>query len=150
MTPSSSSSSSSTTRLAFSALRRRLLVAVAVSLLFLSSQVAVVAQAPAPTTFTFTDDTAGAPVSVGNAAGSCSGYSTCLNNCRSTFYKVTGASAAVTASTCGTTDFPQRSYVWLGSGGVCSTFTCTSTYRGVGVRMRACLFNSCPLFGSAH
>jgi hypothetical protein len=126
MTVSSSSS--------FSALRRRhlLVVAVAVSLSLLSSQVAVVvvvvAQAPAPTTFIFTDTTAAAPASVGNVAGPCSGYDDCRNGCRSTFYRVTGGPGSITASTCGTTNFHQRFYVWQGTDSDCSTFACIGTY----------------------
>jgi hypothetical protein len=139
MTPSSSSSSS-TRALAFPALRRLLLV-VALSLALLSSQVAVVAAEP--TNFVETGNTAGAPVSGGNGAGPCNTYSECINGCRSHFYKVTGASSEMTASSCASSFF-QQFYVWRGTGNLCSTFTCVSTYRIV-VRMCVCVCACTPL-----
>jgi hypothetical protein len=143
MTPSSSSySSSSTTRLAFPALRRLLLV-VALPLALLSSLVAVVESEP--TNFVDSADTTGAPVSAGNVAGSCNGFEDCRNGCRSIFYKVSGASTEMTASSCGFVNFQQRLYLWQGTGSVCSTFTCVSTYRIV---VRMCV--PVPLFGSAN
>jgi len=108
----------------------RLLLVVAASLVLLSSQVAVVAQAPVPPPSVFKDDTTGAPFSVGNVFGStCDSWSSCQNDCRSIFYKVTGASGTMTASSCGTTNFQQRFYVWKGTGSACSTFTCEGTHR---------------------
>jgi hypothetical protein len=97
-------------------------------LALLSSRAAVVAGEP--TIEVFTDDTTLAPVSVGKLwDGSCSGLTNCQNDCRSIFYKVTGGSASITATSCGASAFQQRLYVWAGTGSVCSTFTCASAYR---------------------
>jgi hypothetical protein len=81
----------------------------------------------------FTDDTSSAPLSAGNPSTlSCGGggLSTCINGCRSRFYKVTGGVTGgyIAATTCGTTNFAQRLYVWKGTSSDCSTFTCTGTF----------------------
>jgi hypothetical protein len=80
-------------------------------------------------TFVFSGDTTSAALSSGNLIGACSSYIDCINGCRSHFYKVTGGTGGlITASTCGTTSFGQRTYVWKGSSAACSSFTCTSTF----------------------
>jgi hypothetical protein len=77
----------------------------------------------------FTDSTTAAPVSAGNpATASCGGLTGCINGCRSRFYRVTGGIGnPITATTCYHSYFPQRLYVWKGTGSDCSTFTCTGT-----------------------
>jgi hypothetical protein len=83
------------------------------------------------TNLPFTDDTTSAPLSAGNpSALSCGGLSTCINGCRSRFYKVTGGVTGgyLAATTCSTAHFAQRLYVWKGTRSDCSTFTCTGTF----------------------
>jgi hypothetical protein len=84
----------------------------------------------------FTGDTTGAPLSAGNPVeqyvGGCQGYTTCINGCRSVFYKVKGRPSLYTdvgATTCGAASFQQRLYVWEAGGASagCSTFTCVGT-----------------------
>jgi hypothetical protein len=74
-------------------------------------------------------DTTGAPLSDGNPATSCGGLLTCINGCRSRFYKVTGGTINdnISAYTCGHANFAQRLYAWKSSGSGCSTFTCAGT-----------------------
>jgi hypothetical protein len=89
-------------------------------------------------TLSFAGDTTAAPVSTGNPAdkdfGTCSNLVTCINGCRSVYYRVTGVRGTpIVASTCGSVAHQQRLYVWDGSGAECSSFRCASTLIEVGV-----------------
>jgi hypothetical protein len=108
------------------------------------------------TTLSFEGDTTDAPVSSGNPAdqnvGGCAGFSGCINDCRSTFYKVVtgggGAGAEITASTCTSpTYFQQRLFVWQqgGASSACSSFMCTGTSGPGCFGLRACESAGCPL-----
>jgi hypothetical protein len=84
----------------------------------------------------FSGDTTGAPLSTGNPTTMCGSGTSCINGCRSDFYRVTGgAGGRIQATTCrdaATTTFDSRIYVWQGSSAVCSTFSCingTGTYQ---------------------
>jgi hypothetical protein len=95
------------------------------------------------TTFVFSGDTTDAAESSGNLFSDCQTWVRCINDCRSDFFKVTGGNGGkITASTCGTASFEQRTYVWKGGSAACSSFTCTGTFdlnhfvlrRGCGCR----------------
>jgi hypothetical protein len=76
----------------------------------------------------FMNDTSSAPLSAGNNNTECGGLTDCINGCRSHFFKLTGgAGLPIFASTCFSTSFAQRLYIWKGSSSDCSTFTCTGT-----------------------
>jgi hypothetical protein len=76
-------------------------------------------------------DTTNGPVPSRNPIPECGGLADCINGCRSRFYKVTGGKGSlITATTCYSPVFGQRTYVWKGSSSDCSTFTCTGTFGG--------------------
>jgi hypothetical protein len=93
----------------------------------------------------FSVDTTNAPISVGNPSTGCTvsnpsdgssfTYTSCINQCRSIFYEVTGTGSTITASSCGATNsvlFYQQFYVWKGN--TCADFACVSTYRSFGLQ----------------
>jgi hypothetical protein len=77
----------------------------------------------------FSDDTTAAPLSAGNPVAACGGaLGTCVNGCKSHFYKVSGGNGIIVADTCGS---DHQIYVWKGgsnSSSGCSAFACTGTY----------------------
>jgi hypothetical protein len=79
----------------------------------------------------FSGDTGLSPLSGGNPATTCGAETSCINGCRSDFYRVTAA-GLIDAQTCtdaAQTSFIPRMYLWEGSSSVCSTFSCISGTR---------------------
>jgi hypothetical protein len=83
----------------------------------------------------FSGNTTGAPFSNGNPAATCGlgpGPGSCINGCRSDFYRITthGSSGTIQALACrdaaATAAFYPRIYVWEGNSTVCSTFSCVN------------------------
>jgi hypothetical protein len=68
--------------------------------------------------------TIGAPVPQDNPNTQCL-FSNCINGCPSLFYRLVGTGRNVTATTCGTASFRQRTYVWEGPS--CGSLACVCT-----------------------
>jgi hypothetical protein len=78
----------------------------------------------------FQGDTTSADVSSGNPASVCGSFGSCINGCRSLYYKVTGGvGGMITATTCGMAFGSSRIYVWQSSSAACGTFACTGAYQ---------------------
>jgi hypothetical protein len=84
--------------------------------------------------FFASDDTTPAPISTENpnVGVACNALQTCVNGCKSDFYRVAaGGPGVIQASTCVSAAFffSSRIYVWNSSGGgaaACSTFVCNT------------------------
>lgn len=68
--------------------------------------------------------TIGAPIPQGNPILHCF-FIDCITGCPSRYYRLIGTGRNVTATTCGTTSFRQRTYVWKGSS--CGSLVCVCT-----------------------
>jgi hypothetical protein len=100
-------------------------------LLLLLTVSSVLVGAQSGSVIALSGDTTNAPVPSRNPIPECGGLADCINGCRSRFYKVTGGTGnTISAQTCYSVVFGQRTYVWKGSSSDCSTFTCTGTFGG--------------------
>jgi hypothetical protein len=80
-------------------------------------------------TYMLQGDTTSADVSSGNPASVCGSFGSCINGCRSLYYKVTGGvGGMITATTCGMAFGSSRIYVWQSSSAACGSFACTGAY----------------------
>jgi hypothetical protein len=77
----------------------------------------------------FSGDTGLSPLSGGNPTPICGFETSCINGCRSDFYRVSAGLGVIEFQTCAEaaeTSFNPRMYLWEGSSSDCSTFSCAS------------------------